>query len=86
MFDLPKNEEIAKLCAKAYEGGAVVCAVCHGTVGKQTQSCLYSVGNLLFYDNYYVDELCNLNIILVEKNYPIKYKLYVPNIQKFGKI
>lgn len=33
MFDLPKNEEIAKLCAKAYEGGAVVCAVCHGTVG-----------------------------------------------------
>lgn len=33
MFDLPKNEEIANLCAKAYEGGAVVCAVCHGTVG-----------------------------------------------------
>lgn len=33
MFDLPNNEEIAKLCTKAYEGGAVVCAVCHGTVG-----------------------------------------------------
>lgn len=48
MFDLPKNEEIAKLCAKAYEGGAVVCAVCHGTVGKQTQSCLYSVCKFAF--------------------------------------
>lgn len=79
MFDLPKNEEIAKLCAKAYEGGAVVCAVCHGTVGKQTQSCLYSVCKFA-YDNYYVDELSNLNIILVEKNYPNKCKLYVPNI------
>lgn len=36
--------------------------------------------NSLFYDNHYVDELCNLNIILVEKNYPNKCELYVPNI------
>lgn len=39
MFDLPENQEIAKLCTKAYEGGAVVCAVCHGTVGKRARAC-----------------------------------------------
>lgn len=33
--------------------------------------------NLFFYDNYYVDELWNLNIIFVEKNYLKKCKLYV---------
>ena len=39
MFDLPENQEIAKLCTKAYEGGAVVCAVCHGTVDKTAHAC-----------------------------------------------
>lgn len=33
MFDLPNNMEIANLCTKAYEAGAIVSAVCHGTVG-----------------------------------------------------
>lgn len=36
--------------------------------------------NLFFYDNYYVDELWNLNIIFVEKNYLNKCELYVFNI------
>ena len=33
MFDLPNNEEIAKLARAIYENGGVLSAVCHGTVG-----------------------------------------------------
>lgn len=33
MFDLPNNEEIAKLAGAIYENGGVLSAVCHGTVG-----------------------------------------------------
>ena len=34
MFDLPNNDDIAQLTLAAYESGAIVSAVCHGTVGK----------------------------------------------------
>ncbi|XP_078319126.1 uncharacterized protein LOC144617645 [Crassostrea virginica] len=33
MFDLPNNDDIAQLTLAAYESGAIVSAVCHGTVG-----------------------------------------------------
>lgn len=33
MWDLPDNEELAKICAAIYEDGGVVAAVCHGPAG-----------------------------------------------------
>ena len=35
MWDLPENQELAKLAAAIYENGGVLGAVCHGTVGKR---------------------------------------------------
>lgn len=34
MFDLADNVDTNALAAKIYENNGVVCAVCHGTVGK----------------------------------------------------
>lgn len=33
MFDLPDNQDIAKLAVSIYENGGIVSAVCHGPVG-----------------------------------------------------
>ena len=34
MFDLPQNQEIAKIGVGIYENGGIVSAVCHGPVGR----------------------------------------------------
>lgn len=34
MFDLPENQEIAKIGVGIYENGGIVSAVCHGPVGR----------------------------------------------------
>ena len=35
MYDLPDNEATNGLATKVYENNGVVCAVCHGTAGKE---------------------------------------------------
>lgn len=42
MFDLPDNQDIAKLAVSIYENGGIVSAVCHGPVGMYSfKFCFY---------------------------------------------
>lgn len=76
MWDFPDNTELADICAKIYEAGGVVAAVCHGPAGLINVK--LSDGSFLI-DNKRLNSFTNTEEALVEMSdivpFPLQTKL-----------